>query len=152
MESDPSARSNKSWLKFILLGIVLVGAYFLNVEIQTRLGEKALAAVPIEKHSLDQAFNKARAENKLVIADLSAIWCPTCRSLDKNLFSNPIVKEAIDQNYVFARIEYESPEGEAFQQIYNVRSFPTLLILAPSGTKIKELPVTTDPDEFIAEI
>lgn len=139
----------KSWLKISIVIAVLVGLYFANVEIQTHLGEKALSEMALERHSLDEAFAKAAAENKLVLADLSAIWCPTCRSLDKQIFSNPMVQDVINQKYVFARIEYESEQGQAFQQRYNTRVFPTLLILSPTGAKIKEVPIITEPQEFI---
>ncbi|MBK1878118.1 thioredoxin family protein [Pelagicoccus mobilis] len=137
------------WLKYALFAAAIAAAYFINVEVQTRLGENVLEKMPLERHSLDQAFAKAKAEKKLVLADLSAIWCPSCRSLDKHVLSNATVQKAIEQKYVFARIEYESPEGEAFMERYNTRAFPTLLILSPEGEKVRELPFTTEPSEFL---
>lgn len=140
----------KSWIKYLVLAAVLVAAYFINVEVQTRLGEKALAATGLESHSLPEALQTAAAQQKVVLANLSAIWCPTCRNLDKRVFSNERVKQRLSENYVVARIEYESPEGEAFKQRYDATTFPTLLVLAPSGDVLRELPVTTDPDEFLS--
>ena len=136
-------------LKYGIFIAVIVAAYFINVEVQTRLGESVLEEMTLERHSLSEALTKAKAENKLVLADLSAIWCPTCRSLDKHVFSNQAVQNVINEKYVFARIEYESPEGEAFMERYDTRIFPTLLVLSPNGQKQRELPVTTDPAEFI---
>ncbi len=143
------SEKKSSWLKYAIFAVVIAAAYFINVEVQTRLGQGVLDEMELERHSLPEAFAKAKAENKLVLADMSAIWCPTCRSLDKNVFSNPAVLAKINEKYVFARIEYESPEGEAFMETYNVRSFPTLLVLDSNGQKVKPLPVTTYPDEFI---
>ena len=145
-------QSKRPWIKYLLIAAAVAALYFINVEVQTRLGEKALAATGLETYSLDEAFAKARAENKLVLADLSAIWCPTCRNLDKQVFSDETVKEAIRRNYVFARIEFESDEGEAFQQRYDTRSFPSLLVLSPSGELVRELPVTTEPAAFISAL
>lgn len=138
-----------SWIKYVILAAAIAAVYFINVEVQTHLGEKALEEMSLERHSLDQALAKAQAENKLVLADLAAIWCPTCRSLDKSIFSDPAVQQAINAKYVFARIEYESPEGEAFMKTYDTRSFPTLLVLSPSGEKLRELPITTISEEFL---
>lgn len=137
------------WLKFAIFAAIVAALYFINVEVQTRLGESVLAEMKLERHSLEQALAKAQADNKLVLADLSAIWCPTCRSLDKHIFSNPTVQNVINEKYVFARIEYESPAGEAFMERYDTRVFPTLLVLTPDGQKVRELPVTTEPAEFI---
>lgn len=147
---DSAPNSKKSWLKIALAAAVVVALYFLNVEVQTRLGESVLAEVPLEKLSYDDALAKATAEKKPVLADLSAIWCPTCRNMDKSVFSNPEVAHAISQKYIFARIEFESEEGEWFQKRYNTRVFPTLLVLAPDGVPLRELPVTTDPQEFLS--
>lgn len=138
-----------SWIKYAIVAAVLVAAYFIYVEVQTRLGERVLAEMQLQRNSLPEAFGKAKAENKLVLADLSAIWCPTCRSIDKKIFSNPVVQKKIEEKYVFARIEYESEEGKRFQETYDTRVFPTLLVLDPDGKKLDELPVTTDPETFI---
>lgn len=143
------SKKKASWLKYLIVAAVVAAAYFINVEVQTRLGEKALAETGLERRSLEEALTTAKAENKLVLADLSAIWCPTCRSLDKKIFADPAVKSKINEKYVFARIEYESDAGEAFMERYDARSFPTLLVLNPSGEKLSELPITTIPEEFI---
>lgn len=138
-----------SWVKYLIVAAVIVAAYFINVSVQTHLGEKVLSQSGLDYHSLDEALSIAKKENKLVLADLSAIWCPSCRSLDKNVFSDPAVQQAISAKYIFARIEYESPEGEAFQERYDARIFPTLLVLNSDGEKLDELPVIFEPTDFI---
>ena len=144
------SKAKSPWLKYLVLAAVVVAAYFINVAVQTRLGEKALAETGLPHHSLDEAFAIAAATDKKVLAALSAIWCPTCRRLDKKIFSHPEVQSRIAQSYVFARIEFESEEGQAFKERYDVRSFPTLLVLDAQGSKRDELPVTFYPDEFIS--
>lgn len=129
--------------------VVVVAAYFIMVEVQTWLGKKALAATGLVSLPLEDALAQAEVENKLVLADMSAIWCPSCRALDKNVFGDPAVKDAITGDFVFSRIEYESPEGEAFMERYNVRRFPTLLLLRPNGEMVRHLPTTTDPEVFL---
>ncbi|MEZ5277142.1 MAG: thioredoxin family protein [Opitutaceae bacterium] len=135
--------------RWAALAVVVVGAYFIMVEVQTRLGEKALAATGLTSLPLEEALARATTDNKLVLADMSAIWCPTCRALDKTIFVDPAVKTAITEDYVFSRIEYESPEGRAFMDRYGVDRFPTLLLLHADGEIARHLPVTTDPAEFL---
>lgn len=137
----------KNWVGIILL---LGFAYFANVEIQSYLGRKALDATGMEVYPLDQALVKAAAENKQVLANMSAIWCPSCRKLDQTVLSDPAVHQAINRDYVFTRIEYESPEGKAFMEKYHVQGFPTLLVLDDTGRKLRQLPLTFNPREFMA--
>ncbi len=145
--TNPILKQAKSWLPYLLIPLAV---YFGNVELQTYLGEKALEDISMPQLSLDQALAQAKSENKLVLADMSAIWCPSCRKLDKEVLSNPEVQAAIDEHFVFSRIEYESNEGKTFMENYDVSGFPTLLILNAEGKKIQKLPLTFSPEHFIA--
>ena len=145
--SSEKYRILRSWLVFAAIG---AAAYFANVEIQSYFGRKALAETGLELLTLEQAFHKAEQENKLVLADMSAIWCSTCRSLDTNIFSNEMIKTRIDASFVFSRIEFESDEGEQFMETYGVRGFPTVLVLNSDGSVVRHLPFTLDPVAYAA--
>lgn len=132
--------------------LIIAVVYLGYTEFQSALGRQALKNTGITMLSLDEAIIQAKRENKLVLADISAIWCPNCRKLDNNVLANPKVKEVIEQSYIFARIDYESDEGKSFMNKYNVSGFPTLLILNKDGAKIRNLRLTFDPDTFIKMI
>jgi len=151
MSDDKKPRSHgwRSWAGFFL---ILALVYFANVELQSWLGRKALANTGLEPLSLNQALQNAKKEHKLILADMSAIWCQTCRKLDNEVFSDPRVKQAIKEKYIFSRVEYESDEGEIFMKQYAVKGFPTLLILDSNGNKLKQLNLVFDPESFIAQL
>ena len=142
----------KKWIKYALIALVPLVAYFVNVEWQTRLGQQALAATQLEFRSLDKALVKAKAENKPVLADFSAIWCPTCRAMHATVFTDPAVKAAIESGYVLSRIDYESPEAPAFMAKYGVTGFPTLLVLDGDGKLLRRVPVSLDAAQFKASL
>lgn len=150
-EKIPNSKA-KAWLSWLAVLAFVLAAYFINVEVQTWLGEKALAETGLTGLSLQEALSTAQKLDKNVLVDMSAIWCPTCRKLDKEIFSNDAVKAAINKHYVFSRIEYESEEGEKFMEKYQVRGFPTLLILDAQGKKIKQLDVVFGPQAFIQQL
>ena len=142
-------RQARSWVGFaIILGVVFFG----NRAFQTHLGEQALEEMGLPTFSLQEAIKKAQQENKMVIADMSAIWCGTCRKLDKDVLSSPEVQAVINENYIFARIEYDTPEGDAFMARYQVAGFPTLLVLDNNGEVKKHLNLTFDPKQFSAQL
>ncbi len=137
---------------FAIVAVVAVAAYFIHVEYQTRLGQKAIDATGLELHTLDDALAKSKESGKPVLADLSAIWCPSCRRLDTEVLANEAVRTKIESDYIFARIEYESDEGAAFMERHNLRGFPNLLILDANGNKLKDVPVTFSPSAFLARL
>ncbi|TDF35882.1 thioredoxin family protein [Alteromonadaceae bacterium M269] len=149
VESNTPRRQGGGWLlKFGVVVVLAFAGYFGNKAVQSYFGQQALDGTGLVALSLDEALVKAEKENKLVLADMSAIWCPTCRRLDKEVFSSDVVKDVIDDQYIFARIEYESEQGKAFMERYKVRGFPTLLVLSSNGDKMGQLPLTFMPEEF----
>ncbi|MFL0811427.1 MAG: thioredoxin family protein [Agarilytica sp.] len=149
-DTSPPQKSFKqklvSWLPYIAIPLV---AYFANVEIQSYLGEKALQGITLPQHTLEGAIELAAKQDKLVLANMSAIWCPSCRRLDQNVLSQPEVKKAIEERFVFSRIEYESDAGETFMTKYGVSGFPTILVLDSQGNKLRQLPITFSAEQFI---
>lgn len=140
----------KSTLRSLaIIAIVALAAYFLNVEYQSHLGQKAIDATGLEILAFQDALTESKKTGKPVLADLSAIWCPSCRRLDSEVLSNEAVKSKIEKDYIFARIEYESEEGANFMERYQVSGFPNLLLIDGLGNKIKHLPRTFSPEEFL---
>lgn len=135
----------------IILTLSVLG-YCGNKTVQTYLGQQALNETGLDLLTLEQALDIAKQSNRLVLADMSAIWCPACRKLDKQVFSNEQVKTLLNQNFVYARIEYESQAGESFMQHYQVTGFPTLLVLNTEGEKLVQLPINYDPLAFLATL
>ena len=142
-------RKGLRWLVYALVPLAL---YFANVEVQTWRGEQALAATDLHFAPLEQALAQARSSGKPVLADFSAIWCPACRRLHAEVFTDPAVKAAILAGYELSRIDYESPEAPAFMARYGVTGFPTLLVLDQDGHMLRELPSGFDPAVLAAAL
>tara|TARA_R110000868_G_scaffold271248_1_gene530680 strand:- start:177 stop:494 length:318 start_codon:yes stop_codon:yes gene_type:complete len=85
---------------FGIIILISVLGYYGNKTVQTYLGQQAIDETGLEVLSLEQALEIAKSSNKLVLADMSAIWCPSCRKLDKQVFSDEQVKIQINQNFV----------------------------------------------------
>ncbi len=127
-----------------LIGAVVLGNYLL----QSYLGKQAIKNSGIEVLSLQEALDKAQQTDRLVLADMSAVYCPTCRKLSNEIFANAQVQQQIASNYVYARIEYSSDAGDEFMQKYQVSGFPTVLILDNQGQKLTPVPLTFDPNKY----
>ena len=109
-------------ISWIVFAVIAVGIYFVNIEAQSYLGRRAIENTQIVSFPFDEARAQAEREGKIVLVDVSAVWCSNCRRLDNDVFSNPDVRQTINDKYIFSRIEYESKEGQIFlKALRNVR-------------------------------
>ena len=146
----PLFKKRALWI--FVAAVVAIGGYFAHTAWQTQRGEAALKATALEFLPLERALALAKVQGKPVLVDFSAIWCPTCRVLHADVFTNATVKEAITTGFVLSRVDYESPEARTFMQRYEVRGFPTLLVLSAEGRLVRRVPVSFDPATLAASL
>ena len=96
-----------------------------------------------------QALKKSRKEKKPVLIYFTGSdWCGPCKVLDKNLFHTEKFRAIADKDLILLevdiprRIDLLSPKqmrhNKNIQEKYEVRSFPTLMIVNHRGKKIAE--------------
>lgn len=144
--------SLKKIISILVFAGIILAAYFINVEVQSYFGRQALEKAALQNFTLEEALKKASAENKLVLVDVSAIWCPNCRKLDNEVFANDEVRKAVNEKLVFSRLEYESAEGTDFLEKHNATGFPNLWLLDGKGNVVKKLQITYNPSEFLRQL
>lgn len=77
------------------------------------------------------AFDRAKDEDKLILLDLTAIWCHACHVMDETTYVNPQVVELLNSAFIPVRVETDQrPDIEAR---YKQGGWPTTSILLPSG-------------------
>ena len=146
-------RKDKALTRKILTWAAIAAlVYFGNVQLQTWLGHRALKATGLEIHSLEDGFARAARTDRLVLADVSAIWCSSCRTFDSEVLADEAVRSKIESEFVFVRLEYDSDEGKAFRERYDVKGFPRLIVLDAEGELIRRLPTVYDPAVFRAAL
>jgi uncharacterized protein YyaL (SSP411 family) len=79
----------------------------------------------------EEAFARARAEDKPILLALSAVWCHWCHVMDETSYSDPGVISYINKNYVPVRVDNDQrPDINAR---YNLGGWPTTAFLTPQG-------------------
>lgn len=131
----------------ILAGLVAV--YFLNIEVQSYLGRRAMQESGMNPVKIEEALE---FEEGLILAQFSADWCGACRQMTEHVVSKPKVKSYINQHYTFSYVEFEEDENKQYFNKYAVGSLPTFLILSPSGDLIRRISYTLDADSFLKQI
>jgi thioredoxin 1 len=147
-----STKSRKNALKWLMIIAAITVVYFVNRGIQTYLGQMAVDNTGLSQQRFSAALDRAQAEQKLLLVELSALWCPTCRKLDKTVFSDEIVQRVIAKDFEFARVEFSSSEGQDLRKQFKVAGFPTVLVLKPQGQLLGVLPLQFEPKLYATHL
>ena len=139
-------------LPWVVIVAGLVSAYFANVALQSHWGRKAQAATGLPRRSLADAVKIASPTGQPILLEVSAIWCPSCRHLDQTVMSDSQVRQLLTTQYVFARMDCESPEAESLFQQTNQSGFPLLLLMSPEGQLVRRVPIPATPAELLTTL
>lgn len=100
--------------------------------------------------NLDQAKMEAAQSNRLLLLHFTTSKCGPCRLLDQNVFSQPHVGPAIEQDYVPVRIDADA--SPALAEMYRIRNVPTEIIATPQGQVLADPPIPDKADPYLAQL
>jgi uncharacterized protein len=82
----------------------------------------------------DAAFQRAKAEKKPILLDISAVWCHWCHRLDEDTYAVPDIIAYIESHFVPIRVDTD--ERPDINRRYNMGGWPTTAFLTPDGRVI----------------
>ncbi len=95
---------------------------------------------PVDWHEWgEEAFARARAEDKPILLDIGAVWCHWCHVIDRESYENPEIAALINRNYVAVKVDRdERPDVDARYQaaisaISGQGGWPLTGFLTPDG-------------------
>jgi thioredoxin-related protein len=139
-------------MKKIAVGLLAIGALLLQA------GAEELQWLT----DLPKAQAKAKEEKKLVMLDFTGSdWCGWCIKLNKEVFSKSEFSDYAKKNLVLVEVDFprqkkqsaeQKKANQALQEKYQIRGYPTLVVLDGDGKKVGELGyVPGGPKAFIEE-
>jgi uncharacterized protein len=95
---------------------------------------------PIQWHEWgEEAFEKAKRENKPILLDIGAVWCHWCHVMDRESYEDPETAQIINQRFVAIKVDRdERPDIDsryqvAVQAITGQGGWPLTGFLTPDG-------------------
>jgi uncharacterized protein len=95
---------------------------------------------PVDWHEWgEEAFEKARAEEKPVLLDIGAVWCHWCHVIDRESYENPEIASMINQLFIPVKVDRdERPDVDtryqaAISAISGQGGWPLTAFLTPEG-------------------
>jgi uncharacterized protein len=99
------------------------------------LATASAAAEPVNWQPWSEAaFARARAEHRLVILDLEAVWCHWCHVMGEVTYRDPEVTRLLGESFVAVRVDQDSRPDLASR--YEDYGWPATILLSPDGTEI----------------
>jgi thioredoxin-like negative regulator of GroEL len=95
---------------------------------------------------VDAAFALARREAKPVLLYWGAEWCPPCNQLKATLFNR---QDFIERSRAFVPVylDGDRPGAQKLGARFQVRGYPTLVLLSPAGEEMTRLPGEVDAQQ-----
>ncbi|MEG2339999.1 MAG: thioredoxin family protein [Odoribacter sp.] len=99
----------------------------------------------------EEAFLKAKEENKLVFMDFYADWCVPCKEMAKIVFTDSLVGEYLNAKFICMKVNTEKAENKSIVKKYKVSAMPTLVFANFEGKAIAVKVGAMEVEEFLKE-
>lgn len=107
---------------------------------ESMYGDKVKADVKLQYvYTLEEALEKAKAENKLVFFNCFADWAIPCHGMNKHVFSDADFAAYMNKTFVNLFIDVSKHEAAPIAQQFNIKTFAHYLVLNPKGEVVMRI-------------
>lgn len=108
--------------------------------------------VDFQDLTFEQALQKATAENRLIFMDAYASWCGPCKYMATRVFTQPEAGNYFNRNFINVKYDMEKGEGVGLARRYEVKAYPTFLILNGKGDVLGRIVGGDEVGPFIRKV
>lgn len=106
---------------------------------------------PDFKHSSASALSAAKKSGKPVIMVFSAVWCPPCQAMKKDVYPSEAVK-AYHDKFIWAYLDVDDSSNERASEKYGVSSIPHIEFLDSEGKELDKQIGGNTPEAFAKKL
>jgi uncharacterized protein len=87
----------------------------------------------------DEAFARAKSDDKPILLDIGAVWCHWCHVIDRESYENPLIAQVIRENFIAVKVDRdERPDVDsryqaAISAVSGQGGWPLTGFLLPDG-------------------
>ena len=108
--------------------------------------------VNFEHLSFREALDKAKSEQKYVFMDCYTSWCGPCKNMTQNVFPQKKAGDYFNPKFICVKYDMEKGEGPELGKRFEVRAYPTFLVLDAEGRLLHKVIGSYSVDEIIERI
>ena len=109
------------------------------------------STIIFSENGLQSALIKAKAENKPVLLWCYASWCPHCKTMKAEVFTNKSVADYFNKNFICVVQDMEKGDGIELNKEVKINAFPTFIFYDSNGTTIYRVEGELKSNAFIQE-
>ena len=109
-------------------------------------------SIRFDESGLEAVIQRSKTEKKPIFYMAYADWCPHCKNIKATTLKDAEVIAFMNSNYVFAGLNFEKPGSEVFKTKYNIKTFPTFLVLDENGLELARFTGELKKDKFLSEV
>ncbi len=83
-----------------------------------------------------EILEQAQEENKYIFVDVYADYCPPCKMLENNVFTDQNVGLFYNENFINYKVNLSNRDNTYFQDLHTINQLPALLFFDSDGTTI----------------
>jgi len=121
----------------------------LNFVLATNLD--AQNKIQFDESGYQSVLQRSKKEQKPVFYMLYATWCTHCNKMKSEVFTDTLVINYMNKNFIMAWQDAEKGEGDYFKKKYGIRFYPTFLFLNEDGKELYNMSGEFTSDTFIKE-
>jgi len=96
--------------------------------------------------NFDLALEEAIKEKKPLLVDFYTTWCVPCRLLEEKTYPDSLVQLDLAS---FIPVKLNAEMEVQLSEKYDIKAFPTLLVISPEGSVLHEIKGYRNPYEFV---
>jgi thioredoxin-related protein len=131
----------KPHFRYLICSLLLLFTFSIQAQDSIRFDESGLELV----------IQRAKAENKPIFYMVYANWCPHCKNIKATTLKDSEVISFMNTNYIFAGLDFEKAGSETFKNKYNIKTFPTFLVLDTNGIELARFTGELKKEKFLSE-
>ena len=108
--------------------------------------------VDFKQITLKEALEQVKAQGKMVFVDCYTTWCGPCKMMVQDVFSREDVGQFMNTRFVNVKLDMEKGEGRELAKMYQVKVYPTFLILNEDGEVIHKMVGGMKAEEFLQNV
>ncbi len=149
----------RSWGLVGLMGLLVCAAH-LCTPAGAHAQDASVPAEGLDWHAFEEAVAQAETQDKKLIVDVYAVWCPWCRRLQREVYADDAVQAYIQDHFVLTRLDAENTEDSLRFREYTLTpsemaqglgasGFPTTVFMDEEGQYITRLPGFIAAPDFL---
>lgn len=99
--------------------------------------------------TFDDALEQAKLEDKAIFVDAYTTWCGPCKRMSKYVFTEAVVGDFYNANFINMKLDMEKEEGMKFRMKYPVSAYPTFYYIQPDGKVLYTTKGGRQPAQFV---